>query len=487
MNSARPVRPSNKIKRYSQQEIFSNTFNRPNDRESEIKNKEDYNNTENYPKNFPNNFFNNEKNIMAVTKDKKIFLNVEDLLIQEDKLYKILENIRLKVNFNISTEEYLEFTHITSNQLFEIFFEEKYKENIHQAQILEFISVILSIFVYLKDIVIEKPVEHVKNILFYIHQNLILMIILLLKKISKEYQNNFYVLKLKELVNKKRNKLMSGDEQFLIEQNNKIILSSINYFIEIYLNKTKKDIKIFLPFNDILKNINTISFEIVKNNLFELKNTLTYTTKNKDIAFVHINLEGPFLPPIEKKYEYTLVLDLDETIIHCLSQPELIPLIRPGTKEFLCELSKYYEIVIFTASVQEYADLILNEIDKNKKWISHRLYREHTTVIQNTYLKDISKLGRDLNKVIIIDNACGNFQLQSDNGIFVQTWIGDKDDDILFNLIPVLKEIVIKKIPDVRKALRKVRDTMIRFYVKGDISPYCTVVQYITGERKLTE
>ena len=42
------------------------------------------------------------------------------------------------------------------------------------------------------------------------------MIILLLKKISKEYQNNIYVLKLKELVNVKRNKLMSGDEQFLI-------------------------------------------------------------------------------------------------------------------------------------------------------------------------------------------------------------------------------------------------------------------------------
>ena len=107
--------------------------------------------------------------------------------------------------------------------------------------------------------------------------------------------------------------------------------------------------------------------------------------------------------------------------------------------------------------------------------------------LQNTYLKDISKLGRDLNKVIIIDNACGNFQLQSDNGIFVQTWIGDKDDDILFKLIPVLKEIVIKKIPDVRKALRNVRDTMIRFYVHGDIYPYSTVVQYITGEKKVTE
>ena len=58
-----------------------------------------------------------------------------------------------------------------------------------------------------------------------------------------------------------------------------------------------------------------------------------------------------------------------------------------------------------------------------------------------------------------------------------------------FRTITEVKETLlhIKKIPDVRKALRKVRDTMIRFYVKGDISPYSTVVQYITGEKKITE
>ena len=108
-------------------------------------------------------------------------------------------------------------------------------------------------------------------------------------------------------------------------------------------------------------------------------------------------------------------------------------------------------------------------------------------MLKRSYLKDIAKLGRDLTKTIIIDNASDNFQLQTDNGIFITTWIDDENDTALYDLIPVLKEIAVKKVNDVRKALRKIRDTMIRFYVKGDSNPYNTVLSFIKGERKTTE
>ena len=481
----RPARPQNNIKRNSQNVIVSNSNNKQNIIETQITNKEEKNSEIN-SKNNSNETINNSKMIMAVTKDTRLPLNVEDLLIQEDKLYKILDNIRIKVNFNFSAEEYLEFSHITSIQTFVIFFEEKYKENINNAQIYEFISAVFSVFIYLKNFVHEKAVDHLKNILFYTHQNLIMIIVLLLKKIGIEYENNIWVLKLKDLVKLKRAESMNGDEHFVIEQNNRLLFNSIINFIKIYF-KNPNDYKIFSIFNEILNNLYRLTLDNVKNNLFNLKNMLIYSSENTSTSFVHVNLPGPFLPPINKKYEYTLVLDLDETIIHCIDQQEITPLIRPGTKEFLSELSNYYEIVIFTASIKEYADTILNLIDNNKMWISHRLYRPHTTVLKSTYLKDISKLGRDLSKTIIIDNACDNFQLQSDNGIFIQTWIDDPDDKTLYNLIPVLKEIVVKKIKDVRKALRKIRDTMIRLYVRGDSTPYSTVLQYITGEKKLKE
>jgi CTD small phosphatase-like protein 2 len=49
-------------------------------------------------------------------------------------------------------------------------------------------------------------------------------------------------------------------------------------------------------------------------------------------------------------------------------------MVRPYCNRFLSELSNYYEIVIFTAAMQDYADWIINGID-NRKNISHRLYR----------------------------------------------------------------------------------------------------------------
>ena len=110
----------------------------------------------------------------------------------------------------------------------------------------------------------------------------------------------------------------------------------------------------------------------------------------------------PYLPPLEPsislKPVYTLVLDLDETLIHLECDEEGDPLnpddegiyylIRPGTIRFLNELAKYFELVIFTAAMPDvplisityiqYADWILDNIDR-KQIVSHRLYRQHTT------------------------------------------------------------------------------------------------------------
>ena len=71
------------------------------------------------------------------------------------------------------------------------------------------------------------------------------------------------------------------------------------------------------------------------------------------------------LPPIGldgDTREYTLVLDLDETLVHYIMARKSY-LVRPGCLLFLEDLSKYYQIVIYTASVQRIADQILNKLD----------------------------------------------------------------------------------------------------------------------------
>lgn len=56
---------------------------------------------------------------------------------------------------------------------------------------------------------------------------------------------------------------------------------------------------------------------------------------------------------------------------------EMVFNIRPHAEEFLIAMAKEFELIIFTAGEQDYADEILNTLDEYKS-ITHRLYRQHT-------------------------------------------------------------------------------------------------------------
>ena len=117
------------------------------------------------------------------------------------------------------------------------------------------------------------------------------------------------------------------------------------------------------------------------------------------------------------------------------------------------EMSKYYEVVIFTSADEEYANLILDEIDKHKS-ICHRLYRKHISYLNGMILKDLSRLGRDLKKTIIVDNNKDNFKLQPDNGIKIKDFIGDmKDRELSRELI----RIAMKKKEDIREDIKSIK------------------------------
>ena len=91
-------------------------------------------------------------------------------------------------------------------------------------------------------------------------------------------------------------------------------------------------------------------------------------------------------------------------------------------------MSKLYEVVIFTAAHEEYANRILDKLDANHVYIAHRLYRQHTIGMRGVSIKDLSLLGRSLSTTLIIDNLKENFKRQPDNGIEIGTWVGDPKD-----------------------------------------------------------
>ena len=106
----------------------------------------------------------------------------------------------------------------------------------------------------------------------------------------------------------------------------------------------------------------------------------------------------------------TLVLDLDETLVHSsfkpIDNPDIILpveiegsicnifiLVRPGVSQFLKRMIKHYEVTIFTASLSKYAEPLVDIIDPDRI-CSFRLFREHCTWLSNAYVKDMSRLGR---------------------------------------------------------------------------------------------
>jgi CTD small phosphatase-like protein 2 len=117
-----------------------------------------------------------------------------------------------------------------------------------------------------------------------------------------------------------------------------------------------------------------------------------------------------------QKREYTLVLDLDETLVHCEKQFSNFK-VRPHAQQFLVEMNKHFEVVIFTAGMPDYADWVLNDLDYRSKLINYRLYRDSCTYVNGFFFKDLRRLGRDLSKTIIVDNVATNFYLQQGNGI----------------------------------------------------------------------
>ena len=282
---------------------------------------------------------------------------------------------------------------------------------------------------------------------------------------NKIYKNNKSKSPLKNKNNKNHTLFIQKD---YIESVINLLLEYIKSYKNVKFTNIIKDLKLFPPINYLLEkaniklekktNINNLIVSTIKkkNNkdiINEERNILTEVNKEKEI-------NPPFLPKKEPKYKYSLILDLDETIVHYIKykNSEYVQ-VRPYLDDFIKELSDYYEIIIFTASYQNYADLAINGIDIDKR-IKYRLYRQHTMKIGNTIIKDLSKLGRDLKKIIIIDNCSENYSLQPKNGINLIDFTGNNNDDILLYLKKDLIDLYKKNPDDVRPYLKQIQINM---------------------------
>ena len=190
----------------------------------------------------------------------------------------------------------------------------------------------------------------------------------------------------------------------------------------------------------------------------------SFTPSNKTRDLLQSDLLLPMKSP-EFANKKTLILDLDETLVHSSPTPfpkndlvievdfdgilyNIYVLIRPGAENFIKRMSKIFEIVVFTASISRYASPLLDILDKDKN-IQYRLYREHCTFLNGIYIKELKRLNRDLKDVIIVDNSPLAFAFDTENGLPINSWYEDKTDNELERISIMLE--FLSKVDDVRE------------------------------------
>ncbi|KAH8254457.1 hypothetical protein KR032_010182 [Drosophila birchii] len=186
---------------------------------------------------------------------------------------------------------------------------------------------------------------------------------------------------------------------------------------------------------------------------------------------------------LEEVGRKTLVLDLDETLVHsCYIDPEthdevgcsqipvkavadyrinvaiddnsVIPFRvfkRPHVDKFLSLVSKWYDLVIYTASLEVYASKVVDLLDGGRELLTRRLYRQHCHSTTALFTKDLTLISEDLRGVFIIDNSPNAYIYFPYNALPIKSFIYDPDDRELLKLLPFLDALRFTK--DVRSVL----------------------------------
>ena len=452
------------------------------------------------------------------------FINLEIIYVLEEKLKIIIEKIKNDKNSSKECYDFINyyFSHNFYNDQLRIFNSGKNRKVINNYIKNEILCYFLCYDISFKDEFKQTEIL-IKSIFNLLHQNFLSFLALIISN-YKNKDNNIIIL-LNKIVKDNDNdndinyKIMDENKYIQIIQNNLIkLIDYCKMIIENIYMKYLKGKNKYIQFPDSLKFINPISLDKSKldilianffvqafkptsseynydflkkffysflnhkqanndikennsnNNNNEIEST-PKTSKSKSNISININENNTnnyyhYLLPKIKNHKYTLVLDLDETLIYTQKNyfynkgKANTVILRPGLLEFLHDMKPLFELVIFSSGTPDYVDPILKMIEKDEKFFDYILYRQHITTDENgDNIKNLNLIGRDLKNVIIIDDISKYFKLQKGNGICIKPFCGNilSDRKTLKTLNKVLQQIRIDadKTRDIRISLDK--------------------------------
>jgi len=444
--------------------LSSNNYTNNNNNNSIINNNDKINYNNNSVSNYYyNNHYDRDKCEESV--------NIEDLIMIEEKYILISKCIYLRnytLLYNICFEWWNYFFNSSlKGSLTQFFLDENIKLIIKTSNTLTLITILIIYDLAHKPQYFESCLNLISIMLNNCNRNFLLVCQSILSKIKPEYlKGNIWVDKLREITSQLGNLELYVTQ---IHNNTEEIYSTITQLI---LN-IKSNYQI-LNYNII--NIFNNYTELTSDNIYRIfmRNILRINNKEGSVLFSTLKTSYPIGNYIIKSRPIkplTLILDLDETLMSFVysNENEGISRIRPFLYHFLDLVKQYYELILFTAATREYADPILDVIEENKGYyFNHRLYRESCTIVDNNYMKEISRIGRDIKKTIIVDNMAQNFKMEKANGILISSfWGEDSTDKALFYLGKILVSIAIEMMEvgfnrDIREELVKYRNDILK-------------------------
>ena len=431
--------------------------------------------------------------------NKKIDIKIEDLIIIEERLndiYIALNRSNIS-NDNCASNECIEFFafyfHSTLKYSFPYFFNKDNNKLVISSAINLNLFIVLIIYHLSMNL---SLFNELLPILLNIFELLKLNLYLIIKQVQIYYGDSYLLkndiyFKTFNYIFKKNNIMNIDEEEICLKIKNNCI--QIVNFVNDILNYYKKINNIYyIDFFEIFNRISVINEKDLNNYFYHhlyfqtgnpppepnkiykgenkkmiskgisTKNINKEKIKNILIDYKLKQVKPPFLKtPCNKKY--TLILDLDETLVNVIinentnnDTSKYIFNLRPGLFSFLNGVKPYYELITFTNASKEYSDIIISQIEKNKKYFDYNFYREHSVLLGNEFIKDISRIGRDIKKMIIVDNVENNFILNKENGILIAPFKIDriKNDTKLFHLKNILLKFNNNNYEDLRIALK---------------------------------
>ena len=420
---------------------------------------------------FYNEFYQKEIDLFQTVNNKNIIINI---IKDEIICYFLCYEVSFSQNFNrISILIKAIFQLLHMNYLFLVsfalnnnFIKIENDENDLINQIINIINKELKINLYKEDISEEKTLQKMNDNFKQIN-NYYLMIIDNLYSYN-DLNINYYSfpnclnLDINKITNNQKNSIIILFFYDAIKTKQNYSIQDLEKFYNLFLNRAKNTFNSFFNIeNNNSKNINQNNC-IINNSFNQFYPRPLKVNQNK-----YLLQNKGFLPPLLNTFTYTLVLDLDETLIHYKtdfshnfggSEKNML-ILRPDLILFLKEMKKIYELVLFSYATFEYIEKILQIIESKEKFFDYILDRRHITYEKGSYIKNLSLIGRNLKNIIIIDDKPQAFKMHKENGIFIKPFYGDcyNNKNILKNLINILKEVRkdVEITGDIRKSLQK--------------------------------